>query len=99
MHELHVLHDIYNIWRPKRVQSTIGNVYSLYIFTNYNNDVAGNIAFNKTASTGRKNETYPVDGSIDEHCAVPSTSAWWKVDLGENYKIKRVIIYNSYKGE
>ena len=70
------------------------------------------MAFHKTASqsTAEWNERYPaskaVDGSIDrsyQHCAVPDgergTNAWWKVDLGGNYRISRVIIYNSYKGE
>ena len=74
------------------------------------NHVPGNVAFHKTASqsTAKWNERYPaskaVDGSIDEsyqHCAVsigvPGTHAWWKVDLGENYKIYRVIIYNGNK--
>ncbi|KAK2150076.1 hypothetical protein NP493_2864g00000 [Ridgeia piscesae] len=71
----------------------------------------GNVAFHKTASqsTAKWNERYPaskaVDGSIDrsyQHCAVPNgvgdTNAWWKVDLGENYKMSRVIIYNGNKG-
>ena len=77
-----------------------------------NNDVAGNVAFHKTASqsTAKWNETYPatkaVDGSNDTsyaHCAfpngMPGANAWWKVDLGENYETDRVIIYNGNKGE
>ena len=69
------------------------------------------MAFHKTASqsTAKWNERYPaskaVDGSIDrsyQHCAVPmgvrGANAWWKVDLGEHYKISRVIIYNGKKG-
>ncbi|KAK2156311.1 hypothetical protein NP493_1962g00001 [Ridgeia piscesae] len=70
----------------------------------------GNVAFHKTASqsTAKWNEMYPaskaVDGSIDrsyQHCAVPmgvrGANAWWKVNLGEHYKISRVIIYNGNK--
>ncbi|KAK2156018.1 hypothetical protein NP493_2011g00001 [Ridgeia piscesae] len=70
----------------------------------------GNVAYHKTASqrTAKWNERYPaskaVDGSVErsyQHCAVPNgvgdTNAWWKVDLGENYNISRVIIYNGNK--
>ncbi|KAK2155909.1 hypothetical protein NP493_2025g00007 [Ridgeia piscesae] len=66
----------------------------------------GNVAYHKTASqsTAKWNERYPaskaVDGSIDlsyQHCAGlyggRYTNAWWKVDLGGNYNIYRVVIY------
>jgi len=82
-------------------------VQFLYNVTSLKHYVAGNVAFNKTASqsTAKLNERYPaskaVDGSIDrsyQHCTVP-TNAWWKVDLGDYYKISRVIIYSGNKGE
>ncbi|KAI0239536.1 hypothetical protein LSAT2_009728 [Lamellibrachia satsuma] len=69
----------------------------------------GNVALYKTTthSTGKWGDMYPssqaVDGAIDplsyKHCAVPNamlgTDVWWKVDFGGNYRISRVIIYNS----
>ena len=94
--------------RPKRMQSTLGNVYSLYTFTNWNNDVAGNLAFNKTASqiTATSNERYAAREAVNEsidwsyaHCTFPNgmrgVDTWWMVDLGKTYKINRVIIHNS----
>ncbi|KAI0228705.1 hypothetical protein LSAT2_020841 [Lamellibrachia satsuma] len=69
----------------------------------------GNVALDKdtSQSTAKWGDKYPaskaVDGAIDplsyQHCAVPDampgSSTWWKVDFGGNYRIYRVIIYNS----
>ncbi|KAK2181246.1 hypothetical protein NP493_405g04008 [Ridgeia piscesae] len=73
----------------------------------------GNIALHKYAqqSSTKWGDMYlaskAVDGIIDplsyQHCAVPNvmrgTSAWWKVDFGGNYKLYRVIIYNTDTGD
>ena len=75
--------------------------------------VPGNVALNKTTtqSTGKWGGEYPasqaVDAAIDmlsyQHCAIPNANSvsnvWWNVDFGRNYKIYRVVIYNSDTGE
>ena len=75
--------------------------------------VPGNVALDKdtSQSAAKWGDKYPaskaVDGAIDplsyQHCAVadaiPGSSTWWKVDFGGNYRISRVIIYNSDTGE
>ncbi|KAK2172546.1 hypothetical protein NP493_950g01060 [Ridgeia piscesae] len=69
----------------------------------------GNIALQKNAeqSSTKWGDMYlasnAVDGRVDllsyQHCAVPNamrgTNAWWKIDFGGNYKLSRVIIYNT----
>jgi len=74
--------------------------------------ISGNIALQKNAeqSSTKWGDMYlasnAVDGRVDllsyQHCAVPNamrgTNAWWKIDFGGNYKLSRVIIYNTNTG-
>ena len=67
----------------------------------------GNVAYNKTATQSGTRVDFiagaAVDGDTDSnmrhhHCAhpdaKPGANAWWTVDLTEQHRLDRVIIYN-----
>ena len=71
---------------------------------------SGNLAFRKSATQtglyGGMVANKSLDGYVDggqPHCSHPDAaegiSAWWMVDLGDNYVISSVTIYSGNKGD
>ena len=70
---------------------------------------SGNLAFKKSATQtgnyGGMIANRSLDGYVDggqPHCSHPDagrTSAWWMVDLGDNYVISSVTIYSGVKAD
>ena len=70
---------------------------------------SGNLAFRKSGTqTGHYNgmvASRSLDGYVDggqPHCSHPitdGTSAWWMVDLGDNYVISSVTIYSGKRDD